>query len=75
MQKTVSLFFLVLLSINSFAQNSNAPIEMADALYANGKIYIVVAVLLIIFTGIIIFLIRMDRKLSKLEKQVEDKSL
>ncbi|GAC1424233.1 MAG: hypothetical protein NVSMB7_00130 [Chitinophagaceae bacterium] len=34
----------------------------------NGKIYVVVTVILIIFTGIILYLIRLDRKISRLEK-------
>jgi uncharacterized protein YoxC len=41
---------------------------MADGLYASGKIYIVVGVLMIIFIGIVIYLIQTDRKISKLEK-------
>jgi uncharacterized membrane protein len=50
-------------------------IEMADTLRSNGKIYVVVAVLLIILTGLIIFLIRIDRKVSKLEKKNQNNSL
>jgi hypothetical protein len=42
---------------------------MADALRANGKIYVVISVIGIIFTGIIIYLIYIDRKISKLEKK------
>jgi CcmD family protein len=34
----------------------------------NGKIYVVVAVLVTIFIGIILYLIRLDRKITKLEK-------
>lgn len=42
--------------------------EMADILYQNGRIYLVVFVLTIIFVGIILYLIRIERKLNKLEK-------
>jgi CcmD family protein len=35
----------------------------------NGKIYVVVGVILIIFTGIIFYLIRLDRKITRLEKE------
>ena len=35
----------------------------------NGKIYVVVSVILIIFTGIILYLIRLDRKMTRLEKE------
>lgn len=42
--------------------------EMADIMRSNGKIYVVVAVLATIFVGIIVYLIYIDKKLSKLEK-------
>ena len=35
---------------------------------SNGKIYVVIAVIVAIFAGIIIYLVRLDRKLTKLEK-------
>jgi hypothetical protein len=52
------------------AQDSAAgkPVEMADRLRADGKIYVVVAVLLTIFIGIIAYVIRLDRKISRLER-------
>jgi hypothetical protein len=43
--------------------------EMADTFRSNGKIYVVVAVILTIFAGIIIYLVRLDRKMSRIEKQ------
>jgi hypothetical protein len=42
---------------------------MADTMRSNGKIYVVIAVILTIFAGIIIYLIRLDRKMTKLEKE------
>jgi CcmD family protein len=38
---------------------------------SNGKIYVVVAVLVTIFIGIIIYLIHLDRKLTRLEKETK----
>jgi uncharacterized protein YoxC len=35
---------------------------------SNGKIYVVVAVLATIFIGLMIFLIRIDKKVQKLEE-------
>jgi uncharacterized membrane protein (DUF485 family) len=58
------LSFFICLTI--FAQDSSA-VPMADELRRNGKIYVVVAVILTIFIGIILYLIRLDRKISKLE--------
>ena len=74
MHKKVRLwFFLVLFGLMGIigrAQDSVAgkPVEMADRLRADGKIYVVVAVLLTIFIGIIAYVIRLDRKISRLEK-------
>lgn len=44
------------------------PVEMADTMRSNGKIYVVVAVILTLFTGLIVYLINLDRKISRLEK-------
>jgi CcmD family protein len=38
-----------------------------------GKIFVVVAVLAIILTGIYIYLFVLDRKISKIEKEFEEK--
>jgi len=46
-------------------------IEMADQMRANGKIYVVVAVLLVILVGLILYLISIDRKLKTLEKEIK----
>lgn len=47
-------------------------VEMADALRQDGKIYVVVVVLLTIMVGVVVYLITIDRKVSKLEKQLKD---
>lgn len=43
-----------------------------DFMRSTGKIYVVVAVILAIFAGIVLFLIYLDRKLTKLENQIKD---
>ncbi|QJX47239.1 CcmD family protein [Hymenobacter taeanensis] len=53
------------------ATASNEP-EMADALRHDGKIYVVVAVITVVLAGLLFFLISLDRKLSRLEKEVKD---
>jgi len=66
MIKKLFICLLLLLSQSGlFAQEVN----MADGMRSNGKIYVVVAVILTIFAGIIIYLVRLDRKISKLEKE------
>jgi hypothetical protein len=52
---------------------SDGGIEMADALRASGKIYVVVVVLVLIMTGIFIYLVRLDRKIRKFEKELNSR--
>jgi len=49
------------------------PIEMADTMRSEGKIYVVVTILLVIFVGIIGYLVMLDRKISRIEKKLPDK--
>jgi CcmD family protein len=45
--------------------------EMAEAMRSNGKIYVVVAVLLIILAGLFVYLFQTDRKLTRLEQRIK----
>ncbi len=60
----------LLMCITAFAQDStaNKKPEMADALRADGKIYVVIAVLVTILAGLILYVARLDRKITKMEK-------
>lgn len=60
------LFFLAFWTMPVFAQEETP--EMANTLRSNGKIYVVVLVLATIFAGLIIYLIRLDKKITQLEK-------
>lgn len=52
--------------LSAFAQT-----EMADTLRSNGKIYVVVSVIVTIFIGLITYLVITDRKVSALEKEIQ----
>ncbi len=69
-RKTFLSTILFLVSLFVFAQQGAQQVDMADTMRSNGKIYVVIAVILTILAGIIIYLVRLDRKLSKLEKEV-----
>ena len=43
-------------------------VDMATGMRSEGKIYVVVVVVLIIFIGLAIYLFSLDKKLDKLEK-------
>lgn len=62
------LFLAVNLSI-LFAQDKK--VEMADQMRSNGRIYVVVAVVLTILIGLILYIIRLEKKIHKLEKENE----
>ncbi len=64
-KRTLTTIFLLLIT----AIAANAQPEMADKLRADGKIYVVVMVLATIFAGIFTYLVILDRKISKLEKE------
>ena len=68
MKKLTGAFFCLILTASAYAQDINKKNEMATGLRANGKIYVVMAVVVTILIGLIAYLIRLDRKISKLEK-------
>lgn len=63
--------FAIFLMLTAFVTKAQEQLPMADAMRENGKIYVVVAVLTVILLGMIIYLISIDRKLRKLEKEIK----
>jgi hypothetical protein len=66
-----TLLALFMLGAPLMAQNE---VEMADTLRSEGKIYVVVAILLLILLGLLAYVFAMDRKVSALEKKLNNKS-
>ena len=62
---------LCLLCRASVAAQSVAkgPVEMADGIRADGKIYVVVLTLALILSAVLLYLIRLDVKISRFEKE------
>lgn len=60
---------LILLTLFSTLQAQSGD---TDFMRSTGKIYVVVAVILAIFAGLVVFLIYLDRKLTRLENQIKD---
>lgn len=67
MKYLIILLLSIVFTTQGIAQQNNV-IEMADVMRSNGKIYVVVAVLATIFIGLMIYLIRIDKKVQKLEE-------
>ncbi|MBK8607464.1 MAG: CcmD family protein [Chitinophagaceae bacterium] len=61
------LVFMLLSTLATFAQEKE--VDMADTMRSNGRIYVVVAVMLTILFGLILYIVRLDKKISKLEKE------
>ncbi len=47
---------------------------MADIMRQEGKIYVVVAVMLLLFSGFVVYTIRIDQKVSRLEKELHNET-
>lgn len=70
MKFIVKIFlFLVVMCQASFSFAQETEVEMADVMRSNGKIYIVVAVCLTILIGLFAYVWRVDKKISKLERE------
>ena len=67
MKYLITLLLSIVFTSHGIAQQINV-VEMADVMRSNGKIYVVVAVLATIFIGLMIYLIRIDKKVQKLEE-------
>lgn len=58
----------LILLIGPLALHAQDSVDMADTMRADGKIYVVVGVMVIIFVGLFIYLMIIDRKLSRMER-------
>lgn len=69
--KIIKRLFLLLpaLLFAVLCMAQDKPVEMADTMRSNGRIYVVVAVALTIMAGLILYVFRLDRKMSRLEKE------
>jgi CcmD family protein len=67
--KTILLFaFSIAANVVSAKQ-----VEMADGMRADGKIYVVVVIVLVILIGLFTYLFLLDRKLNKMEQQLKER--
>ncbi len=66
------IFCLALMIFSLIAQAQPA-VEMADTMRSEGKIYVVVGIILIVLIGLITYLVMLDRKVKKLENLLTEK--
>lgn len=62
------IVWLAITSVPVLAQE----VEMADTMRSNGKIYVIVAIILMVLVGLIAYLFMLDRKVRKLEKRLKN---
>ncbi len=68
--KQATMFVMFFFYLDLVAQ---IPVEMAENMRADGKIRVVIGVIVIIFLGLTAYLIRLDRRIGKLEDENKDK--
>ena len=76
LQKIVVTLLLCFSAVAVFGQDTTSTINQLPTtgkgiLYQDGKIYTVVMVLVTIFAGIIFYLTRLDKKITKIEQTIK----
>jgi len=72
MRKLKYLFILLLLlslSTITNAQDGNKESTVGEFMRSDQRSYVVIAVMLTILAGLILYIVRLDRKIGKLEKE------
>lgn len=68
MKYCIGVIASLFLSFYGFCQDNSEVKDIPAGLRAEGKIYVVLAVAVTILIGLVIYLISLDRKISRLEK-------
>lgn len=67
--KKIAAFFVAVIAVTvANAQDTSTVAEPNDFMHSNGRIYVVVAVVLTILIGLFIYVYTLDRKITKLEQ-------
>jgi hypothetical protein len=69
MKQFLTFFMLMMISFTSAIAQGNENAKEATGLRADGKIYVVILVVVTILLGLFLYVIRLDRKISRLEKK------
>jgi K+-transporting ATPase A subunit len=73
MKNSIKIFFLLTILIVQTGNAQTQQPEMADVMRSNGKIYVVVGIILIVLIGLFTYLFTLDRKIGKLENKLNIK--
>jgi hypothetical protein len=67
--KTLYKYLTIVLALTT-SELLGQQVEMADKFREEGKIYVVVAIVLVVLAGLITYLFVIDRKVTKLERRL-----
>jgi hypothetical protein len=68
-KKVLLAFLMLLINASAFTQTNTAgTAEKTDVMVSEGKIYVVLAIVLTILAGLIMYVFRLDKKITKLER-------
>ena len=70
-RRIIILLFSFCISCFLNAQEADKGVKMDDLMRSSGRIYVVVAVMLTILIVLILYLVRLDKKMKKLEQQIK----
>lgn len=71
MKKLAKILLTLAFAFMGTVSQAQDEIQMADTMRSNGSIYVVVGIILVVLAGFIIYLFMLDRKISKLEKEIK----
>ncbi len=71
MKKFQLILALCMTCLPAFAQQG---VDMADTMRSEGKIYVVVGVMAIVFTVVLVYLVLLDRKIGRLERKIRNRA-
>ncbi|UJP66964.1 CcmD family protein [Mongoliitalea daihaiensis] len=54
------------------ADYQNTRVEMADVMRSEGKIYVLVGIIVIVFVGIVGYVVNTDRKVARMEELLKN---
>ncbi|MBV6646955.1 MAG: hypothetical protein KI790_15970, partial [Cyclobacteriaceae bacterium] len=72
-KRLVACFIVICPLVFGLVAKANAQVEMADQFRADGKIYVVLGVILIILAGLFYYLFRIDQRTKKIEQELDQK--
>jgi uncharacterized membrane protein len=62
----------IIVLVGMFQQQAFAAGSMEELMFSSGKIYNAITVAMVVLVGVFLYLVKIDRKVSKLEKDMKE---